>query len=206
MNRRSRFTTTLALGASLIGFVAVGVAAVAAGIPNADGVIQACYTQTGRLRVVENATQCHAAETQLTWHQRGPRGPAGPQGPQGVTGATGPAGPPGTVNILRAKVVLHTAPFAADEWLVSGDAVNVTFVTDNLGGIGVNVLFGQNIAACTATASPGGEPGARIVDSILTVHPGQNQAGEDKPRTVNVRFARWDNLIPATSFQLILRC
>ena len=207
MNRRIRFTTTLALCSLLIGLVAVGVAAVAAGIPNADGVIQGCYNQTGRLRVVEDATQCLATETALTWHQRGPRGPAGPQGLQGVPGIEGPVGPPGGGNILSAKVVLHTfGPFEPDEWSVSGDAVNATFVTAVSGGTGVNVLFSRNVTACTVTATPGGERGARILDSILTVHPGQNQAGELKPRTVNVRFSRWDSLIPATSFQLILRC
>lgn len=206
MNRRIRFRTKLALGVLLIGVVALGVAAVAAAIPNADGVIQGCYNQTGRLRVVENATQCHAAETALTWHQRGPRGPAGPQGLKGEPGVAGPAGPPGAGKILHAKVVVvFTSPFTPEEWSFSGDAVNAAFVSD-YHGTGVNVLFGENITACTATATPGGERGAKVLDSILTVYPGQNLAGEVRPRTVHVRFSRWDNVSPTTSFQLILSC
>ncbi|HEY2543414.1 MAG TPA: hypothetical protein VGH92_10230 [Gaiellaceae bacterium] len=60
----------------------------------ATGVIQACENPgNGDLRVVaNNATDCHANETALTWNVVGPQGPQGPQGPKGDTGPQGPQG------------------------------------------------------------------------------------------------------------------
>jgi len=72
--------------------VAAGSAAFAA-IPDAGGVVHACYDkQTGLLRATDTATNlpkgCTAKEAALTWNQQGPQGIAGPQGPKGDPGST----------------------------------------------------------------------------------------------------------------------
>jgi hypothetical protein len=63
---------------------AIGIAQAA--IPDASGVIHACYKSSGQIRVVNSAANCKANETALTWSQ------AGPQGVPGPAGATGPSG------------------------------------------------------------------------------------------------------------------
>jgi hypothetical protein len=62
--------------------------------PQATSVIQACENPgNGNLRVVaNNATNCHANETALTWNVVGPQGVQGPKGDTGDTGLQGPAG------------------------------------------------------------------------------------------------------------------
>jgi Collagen triple helix repeat (20 copies) len=71
------------------------VGAAYAAIPS-NGVIDACYTKSGTLRVVDPAVStCGKYETPLAWNVQGPRGEAGPQGPQGPTGEIGPQGPQG---------------------------------------------------------------------------------------------------------------
>lgn len=100
----------------LIGRVRIGVIAATAGvafgiggavwasIPDAAGVIHACYkTQNGQVRIIDPGAggSCQPSETAIQWNQTGTQGPAGPQGvqgpsgPQGPTGATGPQGPTG---------------------------------------------------------------------------------------------------------------
>lgn len=94
------------LAAIAVGGAAFGIAtAVQASIPDANGVIHACYTTslahgnpTGALRVIDTATangHCASWEQPLSWNQRGatgPSGPAGVTGPKGSTGARGPTG------------------------------------------------------------------------------------------------------------------
>jgi hypothetical protein len=68
--------------------VAVGGIAYAA-IPDANGVINSCYSKsTGGLRVAERATDCRSGETALSWNQQGRVGPTGPQGPAGPANPT----------------------------------------------------------------------------------------------------------------------
>ena len=76
--------------------VAAGSAAFAA-IPDAGGVIHACYLKSGgSIRVIDATTMtCKATESALDWNQQGQQGLPGPQGPKGDTGAAGPAGPAG---------------------------------------------------------------------------------------------------------------
>ena len=81
--------------------------AVQASIPDANGVIHACYYTPGKLsgttmragdlRVIDTAKgqQCNADETPLTWNQRGVTGPTGAKGATGATGETGPTGSTG---------------------------------------------------------------------------------------------------------------
>ena len=67
----------------------VGVGGIAyATIPDASGVIHACYkTGQGTLRVIDpdKAQTCSSAETQLDWSKTGPQGLPGQQGPPGPT-------------------------------------------------------------------------------------------------------------------------
>jgi hypothetical protein len=76
--------------------VAGAAAAVAnAAIPDASGVIRACYKNSGDLRVIDEGEACKNNETLLTWGQTGPAGPQGPRGDQGPVGPQGPQGEPG---------------------------------------------------------------------------------------------------------------
>src|SRR5262249_34402941 len=84
---RKRFLTALAVITIL---VLIGVVAMYATIPDASGVIHACFNKSGgsSIRVIDNSvTKCGSNEIELDWNVTGPQGPAGPQGP------TGPAGP-----------------------------------------------------------------------------------------------------------------
>lgn len=69
-----------------------------AAIPDANGVISACYAaRTGALRVVDAGSACLRGEAPLQWNVTGPVGAVGPQGPAGATGMQGPFGLPGAV-------------------------------------------------------------------------------------------------------------
>ena len=96
-HRRSRTRPWwLVAGAVGAGFALAGGVAVAS-IPDASGVIHACYPSTGILRVVDTgkATKCPKGETPLTWSQTGQTGPSGATGAQGPTGPAGQQGPTG---------------------------------------------------------------------------------------------------------------
>src|SRR5947209_18401877 len=108
----SRLLVALAVGGAAFGIAT----AVQASIPDANGVIHACYNTSlahgnpvGALRVVDTAAvngRCASWEKPLEWSQggstgatgatgaRGPTGPTGARGPTGV-GSTGPTGPTG---------------------------------------------------------------------------------------------------------------
>src|SRR5262249_11915028 len=81
---------------AVVALAIVGALAAAGGIayatiPDASGVIHACYNKTGQgtLRVLDTdkAQTCSNSEASLSWSQ------TGPQGVQGLTGPTGPTGP-----------------------------------------------------------------------------------------------------------------
>jgi hypothetical protein len=78
-------------GPVVVGLAIAGVAIARAAIPDASGVIHACYRSNGNLRVVDNPA-CKKNETALAWNQTGPQGLPGPQGQPGVSGPAGPAG------------------------------------------------------------------------------------------------------------------
>jgi collagen triple helix repeat protein len=83
-------------GAIAAGVVAGAIDVVRAMIPDAGGVIHACYQNTtGVLRVAENGSSCRLGETALAWSQTDPQGPRGLTGPAGLQGAQGPMGPAG---------------------------------------------------------------------------------------------------------------
>lgn len=104
--------TRLGMAVILSTVAAIGlVIAVAADIPNNNGVFHGCYkNNNGQLRLVDRAADCGSNETHVRWNRQGQDGPAGPIGPQGpvgvqgeagvqgqagATGPQGPAGPPG---------------------------------------------------------------------------------------------------------------
>src|SRR5260370_9548036 len=90
--RRKTLAVLVGVGAAL----AFGVGLALASIPDAGGVIHACYkTVQGQTRIVTSAADCNPSETAIQWNQTGPQGVVGPTGPQGPTGATGPTGPAG---------------------------------------------------------------------------------------------------------------
>jgi len=90
----SRFTRRrlVVLGGAILA-VAVAAGFAVASIPDASGVLHACYKkEKGQLRLVESAADCLPSELAITWSQTGP---TGAQGPTGATGATGPGVVPG---------------------------------------------------------------------------------------------------------------
>jgi hypothetical protein len=80
------------VGLAIIGALVVGGIAYA-NIPDAGGVVHACYKKSspnqGALRVIdtEKPQTCSNSETQLDWSQTGPQGPQGIQGPSGASHA-----------------------------------------------------------------------------------------------------------------------
>ncbi len=70
---------------SLIANSTVAAVAAALVIPDASGVIHACYRSNGVLRLVNGAGDCKKYETALSWRQAGPQGIPGP-----LSGAPGP--------------------------------------------------------------------------------------------------------------------
>jgi hypothetical protein len=88
---RPRFWLLLAGVAALP--LAAGIAYAA--IPDASGVVHACYAKSGQLFVIDSAATCGRDRTALMWNQTGPAGARGPAGPAGAAGAAGPAGPAG---------------------------------------------------------------------------------------------------------------
>lgn len=89
------FKTSNKLGLLIAGVMLGGLTSYAvASIPDASGVINACYGVGGAVRIVQSSTDCAATETHLTWSQTGPQGPTGPTGATGATGPQGPAGAP----------------------------------------------------------------------------------------------------------------
>ena len=114
------FRLVLVCGAALAACAGIA-SATSTTIPDANGVIHACYRvadddRRGEVRIVSDAAACRPNETSILWNQVGrqgqqgpvgPQGPAGPQGekgekgergedgPQGAQGAQGPAGPAG---------------------------------------------------------------------------------------------------------------
>jgi hypothetical protein len=100
---------SLAIVAALLG---TAYAASSGGIPDAGGVFHGCVSrQTGVVRLVAGAKQCHKAharnshiipgERVVTWSKTGPAGAAGVPGAPGAAGVAGPAGPAGPSVITR---------------------------------------------------------------------------------------------------------
>lgn len=119
--------------------VVIGSAGLAfAAVPDAAGVIHACYRSSGglangTLRVIdsENGDTCNTGETAISWNQTGPQGPVGATGPQGPQGPTGPAGTGGV------------GTFVSD--LTNADFRTVDLRYRNMSGVDMHgSLFGSN--------------------------------------------------------------
>lgn len=99
--RGGRLFLAVAIGAAVFGIAT----AVQASIPDANGVIHACYNTslahgnpTGVLRVVDTSkanANCASWEVPLSWKPVGPTGPMGATGATGARGTTGVTGPTG---------------------------------------------------------------------------------------------------------------
>jgi len=81
----------VAIGVAAL-FVLIAGAAAYAAIPDAQGVIHACYKLSnpakGAIVVInsEAGESCPNGFAALNWNQTGPQGPAGPQGSAGISG------------------------------------------------------------------------------------------------------------------------
>ena len=105
MTFRPRRRTAIVAGALTLSLVALGGGAALAagaigGVPDASGVIHACYTTSGGLKPVvlvdsSKVTNCPRGWSALTFNQTGPQGLQGLQGLQGVQGAVGATGQQG---------------------------------------------------------------------------------------------------------------
>jgi hypothetical protein len=84
--RRRSVVAVLAVSA-----VAAGGAIAWAAIPDASGVIHACFKKSGgALRVIDSGVAaCKPDESHLDWNQVGQQGLAGPPGEQGLPGISG---------------------------------------------------------------------------------------------------------------------
>jgi hypothetical protein len=108
--------------------VAVTLAALAGGaayasIPDAGGVIHACYrSDSGAVRLIDVPDQtCLDGEIGVQWNVRGeagltgPQGEAGPPGPPGPAGPQGPAGSAGSGGINWRGGYVGTSSYAVDD-------------------------------------------------------------------------------------------
>lgn len=110
VNIKSKRLATASLAGALV--VGIGGAVAAAAVPEADGVINGCYSTKGSLfgspkgslRVIDEGEMCRSSERALPWNQQGP------QGEKGDPGLQGPTGPPGPAVAPQAKLAAGTAP------------------------------------------------------------------------------------------------
>ena len=98
MRKLGRGSVAIIAGTAVVLAVA-GVAV--ASIPNADNVINGCYSNgSGTLRVIDtSSTQCTSKETALSWNQQGVPGTPGAPGTPRAPGPTGPQGSPGVGDV-----------------------------------------------------------------------------------------------------------
>ena len=128
-------------GAVALGAVGATVGFASAAIPDANGVITACYVKAPLDNngiaplLLKDAAKggCPAGYTTLTWGQRGPQGatgaagPPGPAGPKGDTGPQGPAGSaPAVVRVAGDAVRLANAGDKGDAQVSCGTGQHVT--------------------------------------------------------------------------------
>lgn len=115
----------LAFG-SILGSALVLAGTSVASIPDANGVLHACYKDDGDLRLIDDAlAACKAKETPISWSQAGPTGPPGRAGPAGSAGPTGPQGPQGPEGPAGASGVSGYEVVFGDEATVAPGAFEV---------------------------------------------------------------------------------
>ncbi|HMB81873.1 MAG TPA: hypothetical protein VKI43_17485 [Vicinamibacterales bacterium] len=84
-------------------FVAVAAVVMASTEARAQVIIACVHNNTGDVRIVANAAQCHPNEVAVTWNKKGPTGPTGPTGPAGPQGAAGATGATGAKGATGAQ-------------------------------------------------------------------------------------------------------
>src|SRR5262245_34543852 len=73
--------------------LAAASAVVYSSIPDANGVIHACYNnRSGIMSVIDSAASCRGGETRISWNVQGPPGPPGAKGDPGTPGTPGADG------------------------------------------------------------------------------------------------------------------
>jgi len=145
----------LVLAACAAAALAVAGAVAYASIPNAGGVLHACYNANAArspggspLGVIDSdSTSCSAGRTEISWGQVGPAGATGPQGPSGPSGATGPSGTSHAFTVDNTKVI--NTSLAATEELVRLDGLPAGNYI--VWGIVSDSDFGQDDVSCDLT-------------------------------------------------------
>ena len=88
--RHKTVLAALALAAVAAGAAGIARSTATEPIPDADGVIHACYKKPiGEVKIVYSAANCGPGQAPIQWSQTGPQGPKGDPGPQGPAGAAG---------------------------------------------------------------------------------------------------------------------
>ena len=155
-----------ALVVAVFGSTSVGHAAARFVLPkNSVGVGQLKKDAVTGLKVKDGTLV--AADFKAGQLPAGPPGAAGPAGPAGAAGPAGPAGPAGTVTRLTA-VVNASGSLARSQGTTSAGHV----------GTGqYEVIFNQNVTACTYVASVGNPtPGLTTPNGVAVVVPRNGNA------------------------------
>jgi hypothetical protein len=122
-----------AIPAAAVALLALAAGVAYATIPDAQGVIHACYKASGNLRVIGSGS-CGSGETALDWNQSGPPGPTGPHGGPALFAVVDKNGAleSGTATAsVRTAVGVYDVTFARD---VTGCAPIVSPGSTDLGG------------------------------------------------------------------------
>jgi hypothetical protein len=149
MNFRPRRRNALVAGALTISLIALGggaalAAAAGGGVPDAAGIIHACYTTNGALKPMvlidsSKVSNCARGWSPLAFNQTGPRGAQGLTGLTGATGATGLQGATGATGATGSSGISGYEIVTADTTgLDPGDSARVYCPTGKhvLGGGG----------------------------------------------------------------------
>jgi hypothetical protein len=155
--RARRAATLLAAG-----IVALAAASLAAAQNDGEGLIRACVSKTGEVRMVGANDTCPKNQTALDWNRQGPQGPPGPQVPPGAQGEPGePA------LFATAKDQGMPAPNVLDE---SRMTPGVTL--ERLDDFGrYNIAFPRSLFGCAVVASLRRDGDVGTIDSSVLGEP-----------------------------------
>ena len=184
-----RLVLAVAVGGAVFGIAS----AVQASIPDAKGVIHACYQKSGgALNVIDaSVTNCKSTQTSLNWNQKGVTGPTGARGLKGATGPTGGRGPTG-LNGSKGSTGAKGSTGPTGTHGITGPtgaagAVNTYTVNNN-----VQVFLGGS-ATDTETCNPGdiAVGGYVQVKNVNSVTEDQRYAQPGTYATSNIGVQGW---------------